>query len=41
LRGDNPIVQQRPQFFVDAASSDDEIEEARRALYPDGQWLAA
>jgi hypothetical protein len=35
LRGDNPTVQRRPQFFVDANTPDDEIFQARAKMYAD------
>jgi hypothetical protein len=37
LRGRNPAVVARPQFFIDAGASDDEIQAAAEALYPYGR----
>jgi hypothetical protein len=41
LFGSHPKVVQRPQFFIDADAPDDQIEAARKALYPEGQAIRA
>ena len=35
LRGSNPVVRKWPHFFLPADTPDDEIFEARRAMYKD------
>jgi hypothetical protein len=35
LRGSHPTVQKRPQYFIDAGASEDEIQAMRNKIYTD------